>query len=288
MFRDIHPSIRLFWEGRCTPESWHDLRRRMYDTQLVYISEGTVRLELEERLYAMTQGTLALIPPRYAHKSWIEEGGAAVRHCIHFDWTVERRKEPVPVEAYMDEKFDDKLVHTVPGEVALYLPLVLTPEEVAPLIPTLEHFLAEARAESVVADMLLWPILQFALQRAKGKLDVPLATSRTGCMVATLRQYLVTHCQEPVGYDDFTLLTGLSKSYMCTAFKAMIGCPPTDYLTKIRMQHAAELLRSDCNMNISEVGVAVGIPDANYFSRVFRKHFGISPRCFRMRHLTTK
>jgi AraC-like DNA-binding protein len=288
MFRDIHPSIRLFWEGRCTPGAWHDLRRRVYDTQLVYISEGTVRLELEERLHTLPQGSLTLIPPGYAHESWVEEGESAVRHCVHFDWTVENRKKPVPVEAYMDETFDDKLMHTVPGEAALYLPLLLTPDEVAPLIPTLEHFLAEARAESGVADLLLWPILQFALQRAKGKLAVPLATSRTGRMVANLRQYLVTHYQEPVGYDDFTRITGLSKPYLCTAFKAMIGCPPTDYLTKIRMQNAAELLRSGCNMKVSEVGDAVGIPDANYFSRVFRKHFGASPRCFRMRHGTTK
>ena len=281
MFRDIHPSIRLFWEGRCTPESWHDLRRRVYDTQLVYISEGSVRLELEGRLYTLGQGTLALIPPGYAHESWVEEGESAIRHCIHFDWTVERRKKPVPVEAYMDEEFNEKLMHTVPGEAALYLPLVLTPDETAPLIPTIEHFLAEARAESVVADMLLWPILQFALQRAQGKLAVPLTTSQTGQMMANLRQYIVTHYQEPVGYNDFTRITGLSKAYMCTAFKSMIGCPPTDYLTRVRMQHAAELLRSRKNMSISEVGDAVGIPDANYFSRVFRRHFGMSPRKFR-------
>ena len=48
----------------------------------------------------------------------------------------------------------------------------------------------------------------------------------------------------------------------------------------VRMENAKELLL-DSDMSILEIGAAVGIDDQNYFSRIFKKHCGVSPIEFR-------
>ena len=62
-----------------------------------------------------------------------------------------------------------------------------------------------------------------------------------------------------------------------------MGTSPNDYLRKCRMERAAELLNNS-ESTVSEVCVQVGIPDAQYFSRVFKAYFGVSPSIYREQH----
>jgi AraC-like DNA-binding protein len=59
-----------------------------------------------------------------------------------------------------------------------------------------------------------------------------------------------------------------------------MGMSPNDYLKKCRMERAAELLGNP-EMAINEVCAQVGMPDAQYFSRVFKAYFGVSPSVYR-------
>jgi YesN/AraC family two-component response regulator len=52
------------------------------------------------------------------------------------------------------------------------------------------------------------------------------------------------------------------------------------YLTKIRIQKAAELLRSTSS-SVSDIAALVGYANANYFNKVFRKAVGVSAGTFR-------
>lgn len=63
-------------------------------------------------------------------------------------------------------------------------------------------------------------------------------------------------------------------------FKRETGETFVSYLTKVRMERAAELLRTtDAKTYI--IAEKVGITEANYFSYVFKKHFGVAPSKFR-------
>ena len=54
------------------------------------------------------------------------------------------------------------------------------------------------------------------------------------------------------------------------------------YVATLRMHRAAYLL-ADENLRISEIGAMVGYDDLYYFSRCFKKHYGLSPRAMRRR-----
>ena len=68
-------------------------------------------------------------------------------------------------------------------------------------------------------------------------------------------------------------------SYCSELFKKVTGLNFSDYLTKVRMEKAASLLSSG-NCMVKEVAELTGYSDAFYFSRVFKKYYGVTPAYF--------
>lgn len=63
-------------------------------------------------------------------------------------------------------------------------------------------------------------------------------------------------------------------------FREQMDTSPVAYLNRLRLEHAAELLRTT-GWPVSEIAVRCGFPDSNYFTRVFRLSFAQSPRTYR-------
>ncbi len=68
----------------------------------------------------------------------------------------------------------------------------------------------------------------------------------------------------------------LSAAHAATLFRAAFGSTPVAYRRRVRMRRARELLISS-QLNVSEVAYAVGFTDPLYFSRTFRRAFGVTP-----------
>lgn len=75
---------------------------------------------------------------------------------------------------------------------------------------------------------------------------------------------------------------GLSPNYLSTLFRKEVGSTFGEYLTEKRMARARELLRSTA-LRSAQIGQAVGYQDAHYFSNLFRKTQGCTPREYRAR-----
>jgi AraC family transcriptional regulator len=58
-------------------------------------------------------------------------------------------------------------------------------------------------------------------------------------------------------------------------FSELVGEPPHHYLLRMRLQHAADLLRQGAR--VTEAAVKSGFPDVNHFSKSFRRRYGIPP-----------
>jgi len=72
----------------------------------------------------------------------------------------------------------------------------------------------------------------------------------------------------------------LSPPYFAKIFKEETGNTFVDYVTELRLEKAKELLLQN-QLSFKEISFAVGYRDPNYFSRVFKKYFHMSPREFR-------
>lgn len=74
---------------------------------------------------------------------------------------------------------------------------------------------------------------------------------------------------------------GLSLRQFHRRLKAAIGLTPAKYVRFLRLESAAQLLKHERDKNIAEIALMVGFKDPNYFSKVFKTLYELSPNQFR-------
>ena len=72
----------------------------------------------------------------------------------------------------------------------------------------------------------------------------------------------------------------INGDYLRRLFRQEYAMAPHEYLTKLRLEHAAHLLRYE-SVSVSEAAYRSGFYDPLYFSRLFRRHFGVTPSAWR-------
>ena len=75
-------------------------------------------------------------------------------------------------------------------------------------------------------------------------------------------------------------MQNISPGYLSTLFKKEVGQTLTDYVNSRRVEQAASMLRSG-TLQVQTVAQYCGIPDVNYFSKLFKRYTGVSPKEFR-------
>jgi AraC-like DNA-binding protein len=86
-----------------------------------------------------------------------------------------------------------------------------------------------------------------------------------------------------ISVKDIADEIGVSESYMISQFKKETGTTPAIYLRDIRLKNAANLLISTED-EIQKICGQVGIQDANYFVKLFKNSYGITPKSYRRQH----
>jgi len=94
------------------------------------------------------------------------------------------------------------------------------------------------------------------------------------------RQYLDEHFAEPISLDQLARMLNVSPFYLSHVFSRESDFSLFAYLTNLRMRRARTLLQAGTG-NVAETAHAVGYEDEGYFSKVFRKYFGVPPRDLR-------
>lgn len=94
------------------------------------------------------------------------------------------------------------------------------------------------------------------------------------------RRYIDEHYYEKIGLENVAGYVDLSPYYFSKLFKEQNRVSFIDYLTEIRIRSGKELLRQS-HLNLKEICFRIGYHDPNYFSRVFKKVTGCSPKAYR-------
>ncbi|WP_046226317.1 response regulator [Paenibacillus dauci] len=94
------------------------------------------------------------------------------------------------------------------------------------------------------------------------------------------RDYLEQHYHEDLSLDEVAGRFYYNPSYFSLLFKSHFGTSFTDYIQRLRMQHARTLLL-ETNERIAEIGQRAGYRDIKYFAKVFKKTFLYTPEEYR-------
>ncbi len=98
--------------------------------------------------------------------------------------------------------------------------------------------------------------------------------------VQRVREYIDAHYDEAISLSTLAARFHVDDSYLSRMFKQQVGCNLMLYLASARMAQAKKLLAQK-DMNITDVAQMVGYDDYAYFSRVFKRMEGKSPRAYR-------
>ena len=93
-------------------------------------------------------------------------------------------------------------------------------------------------------------------------------------------KYIAENYTKDVTLEKIANEVNISTSYLSHLLHSGLGTTFTEYISKLRVDKAKDLL-VNTELSIADIAEKVGIPDANYFARIFKKYVGISPNRFR-------
>jgi AraC-like DNA-binding protein len=93
--------------------------------------------------------------------------------------------------------------------------------------------------------------------------------------VRQAKRHLAAHLAERFSLAELAGAVGISPSHLRQAFTADVGVSPSAYLTRLRVDRAAELLTA--GRPIKEVAATVGFCDPSHLTRRFKRLRGVTP-----------
>ncbi len=99
--------------------------------------------------------------------------------------------------------------------------------------------------------------------------------------VFDVEQFCRRNLARPIGVKDMARVAGLSRFHFSRQFSRARGLPPGQFLTRLRLDEAIRLLSVGAT-SVKQVALQCGYQDPNYFCKVFRRSFGVSPGSLRL------
>ena len=101
------------------------------------------------------------------------------------------------------------------------------------------------------------------------------------CAIA--KRYIDTNYAQDITLDSLAEITHINKFYLAHSFTECIGQSPISYLTERRLAACKELLSSS-NLSVTQIATSAGFSSQSYFSQIFNKKVGMSPRQYRKQY----
>lgn len=116
------------------------------------------------------------------------------------------------------------------------------------------------------------------LSRAYSRMEEP--ENNELIRLGEVLSHLENHFSEPMQIQELARMAHMSESTFTRTFRRALDSSPIDYLIRIRIRRASELLQST-DLPISEIAEKTGFRDGNYFARQFRQVVKLTPSQFR-------
>ncbi len=240
---------------------WHGSKRGGAPFVLLqHTIGGSGRLRYEKRVFEVRAGQTMLLKFPHENRYWLPPG-----ESWEFFWLCLNGREVTRIwrEALARR---GPLVRLSVGALEQLAGLCLAALRQEASSPARASALAYTASMVIAEDLLPWG-------EAPIQADRPAALERA-----------ISLCQAdllgPLDVARMAQTAGYSRHHFSRLFTAHQGVSPARYLTRLRMEQAARLLRSD-PAPIKVIARRSGFTDPNYFGKVFRRHFGIGPRDFR-------
>ena len=141
-----------------------------------------------------------------------------------------------------------------------------------------EYLLKPVRASDILKDLNDMAD-RYIGEAAKEDISID-GMEQTNYVIAMAKEYIAEHYTENISLTDVAEAVGISGGYLSTMFAQYEKCGFVDYLNKVRIEMACCYLEQK-NLKNYEIAYKTGFRDEKYFSKVFKKITGMTPREYR-------
>jgi len=101
--------------------------------------------------------------------------------------------------------------------------------------------------------------------------------------IVFLKKQMLSNLRHLPTIEELAHFVNLSESHVQQLFKREVGMPPLQYLKRLRLEQAREMLENSF-LQIREIGFKVGLSDQSHFIHDFKGKYGTTPGEYRKRH----
>ena len=161
-----------------------------------------------------------------------------------------------------------KIVEALGGDIREIIPFSLNRENIQEIISSPGEFSKKTAA-------LLFAMIEFRDSNTKGRYQ---------SVIVKAREYIDSNFKAAdISLNSTAAYVGISPNHLSTVFVQETGENFIEYLTRVRLDRAKYLLKSTA-MRSADISAETGFNDPQYFSSIFKKHTGCSPREFRQKN----
>jgi AraC family transcriptional regulator, transcriptional activator for feuABC-ybbA operon len=270
---------------------WKVRERTIEDHELVLIADGEGVLRIGDQTHALKKGTLLYLHYDEWHSMEAAEGSTMAFFSVHFSWMVATHSQESweyhkNINYYLKNEVPSSQSWSVleePGLLPFPSTMVLSRYDRIEAIYTRlnrtyhEKDVGYAMELSILCQRLVQEVCREHFFPADRKINI----KRLDCVL----EYIRVHYADKIRVEDLCERANLSESNVIKLFKNNLGRTPVEYINQVRVNRAKELLLHT-DMNIKEIAWETGFADEFYFSRVFKKMEGMSPRSFKQQLLS--
>lgn len=222
---------------------WHSHN----DWELVYCTSGEGEFEFSDRTVRYSAGDVVVIPPNTRHMNNSDKG------------------------------FTNIHINIADAMIGVSLPLLISDDNERHILTAFNDafffFNSQTDNKELIVAAFGNLIVNYVVAFRNAR---PLRNVINAIKTDIMQNF--TNCDYEL--DEFLRTIPFSYDYLRKLFKSEMGMTPHAYLTGLRMQMAEKLLCSAQNteQNVSQIAYVCGYAEPLYFSRVFKKHFGCSPK----------
>ncbi|MDW6002242.1 AraC family transcriptional regulator [Vibrio mangrovi] len=180
----------------------------------------------------------------------------------------------VNVFAINPDWFDDYFQPLSSGQVLDFGHLIIEDHDIFQQLLTLHQRLRQENLSQLAKDCLPYDGFREFLQRY-GRLKPGKEISLGHHSIEILRDYLLSHIDQPIRLQTLADLCYLSPTQFQRHFKARMGLTPHAWLTCLRLEKSMQLLQS--GHKGTDVAQSVGFYDQAHFTKAFKRAYGILP-----------
>lgn len=245
--------VDLLWFGEfISPQKdWKHLTRRLFEYEMMIVTEGELWIADDDREYCVKDGEYLIMSPTRVQR------GTRVCRC-RFYW--------------MHFRCD-----ALPPSVSLPPHAAFTERE---NIGTLAHMLLRSEAERPRSVRSRYLATQLLLELAEGHAEGEAGPSQRRQLIQTVKEFITFHRFSEIRIKDIARELGYHEKYLSAVFHETEGVTLKHFLTETRLAEAKRLLL-ETDYTVTEVAYYLNFPSPHNFSRFFKQGTGMTASEFR-------